>query len=169
MHHQHRLPLPDQGVQHGQDGLLRHDIDGGQGFVHHRHLAGAAEIASDPVTIAELLIGAPYGWGGRSERGIDCSGLVQLALSMCGIAAPRDTDQQRTAVGEARDPGGPLACGDLVYFPGHVGLMVDGAHLLHANAFWMRTVIEPLADVIDRVRPSHPEPVLAVRQLPPAA
>ena len=158
-----RLPMGSFIAAVGAEGAFVRVADG---FIHQRHLSGASERAADPVSVAGLLSGAPYGWGGRSERGIDCSGLVQMALSLCGIPAPRDTDQQRAVIGVAADPAGPLQRGDLVYFPGHVGLMADGENLLHANAHWMRVVTEPLAHVLARLKPDHPEPVLAVRRLP---
>lgn len=140
-----------------------------RGYLHVRHAAELGAPETDPVAVAERLLGAPYGWGGRSQAGVDCSGLVQVALGSCGIAAPRDTDQQREALGQAVDPGSPVERGDLVYFPGHVGIMADGERLLHANAHWMSTVIEPLADVIDRLRPKYDDPVLAVRRVSLAA
>lgn len=157
-----RWPLGSLAAALGEEGSF---VRVAEGFIHRRHLAAMTELSADPVAVAALLVGAPYGWGGRSERGIDCSGLVQVALAMCGIACPRDTDQQRAALGEAADPAQPRRRGDLVYFPGHVGLMVDAGQLLHANAHWMRVVTEPLADVIARLRPDHAEPVIAVRRV----
>ena len=124
-------------------------VAGPLGHVHVRHLAPLDRPASDPVAIAERLIGTPYRWGGRSGDGIDCSGLVQLALAFCGIAAPRDSDQQH-ALGAEVPADEPLRRGDFVFLPGHVGLMMDSDTLLHANAHWMATVREPLADVIAR-------------------
>jgi hypothetical protein len=119
----------------------------GGGFVHLRHVSRPPE---DYIEVARLFIGAPYLWGGRTPLGVDCSGLVQAALAAGGVQAPRDSDQQLAALGtevafEAR------AAGDIVFFPGHVGILVPGDRLLHANAFWMAAVEEPLADVIARI------------------
>lgn len=136
------------------------------GFVHRRHIAPIAVDESDPVTIAERLLGMPYLWGGRGGGGIDCSGLVQLALGLCGIVAPRDTDQQRDALGEEIAGDDDLRRGDIIFFPGHVGFMADGERLIHANAHWMAVTVEPLADVVARLKPNHDKPVLARRRLP---
>src|SRR3546814_13334639 len=65
-----------------------------EGFIHLRHLSPVDAVQDDPVAIAERLTGTPYLWGGRSSDGLDCSGMVQLCFSLCGIALPRDTDQQ---------------------------------------------------------------------------
>ncbi len=134
----------------------------GGGFVHNRHITG---LRADPVAVARLFLGTPYLWGGRTGDGIDCSGLVQAALLACGIAAPRDSDQQRDEIGMAvafadRRPG------DLVFFPGHVGLLTDGDRLLHANAHWMSTVEEPLSDVVARLLAAGVDtPVTGVRRI----
>ena len=122
-------------------------IDGG-GFLHRRHVVALDAIA-DHVEVAERLTGVPYRWGGRSGDGIDCSGLVQLALGFAGIAAPRDSDQQ-AELGIPVAEGAPLQRGDLVFLPGHVGIMASPTELLHANAHWMRVAAEPLADVLAR-------------------
>lgn len=157
-----RLPLGARIHAQAEDGAF---LRTAAGWIHRRHADRADTSEPDHVAVAEQLLGAPYGWGGRSEAGVDCSGLVQIALMACGVACPRDTDQQREGVGTGVDPAGPLRRGDLVYFPGHVGIMIDGARLLHANAFWMSTVVEPLAAVVARLRPQHAEPVVAVRRL----
>lgn len=136
-----------------------------EGFLHHRHVQPAGDRAVDPVAIAELLLGMPYLWGGRGSDGIDCSGLVQVAMAACGIALPRDTDQQRGFPCEELSPDTALRRGDIIHFPGHVGLMVDTTRLIHANAHWMAVVIEPLADVVARLAPNHDRPILARRRL----
>jgi hypothetical protein len=133
------------------------------GYVHRRHIATIDGYAADPVAVAELFLGTPYKWGGRTRSGIDCSGLVQIALGACGIACPRDSDMQAALGREVEDR--RYRRGDLVFFPGHVGFMFDETRLLHANAFFMSTVIEPLDDVVGRLLPQYETPVTAVRRL----
>jgi cell wall-associated NlpC family hydrolase len=117
----------------------------GGGFLHRRHVETAP---ADRFAAAALFMGAPYLWGGRTPDGVDCSGLVQQALAAEGITLRRDTDLQR-AEGETV-PFRARTSGDLMFWPGHVGLLLDGDELCHANAFWMAVVTEPLADVIAR-------------------
>ncbi|TVV70704.1 C40 family peptidase [Sphingomonas solaris] len=119
------------------------------GYIHARHLAPVETPVADPVAVAETLVGAPYLWGGRGDGGVDCSGLVQRALGLAGIAAPRDSDQQRS-LGREIGEGEALRRGDIILFPGHVGMMVDDTRLIHANAHWMAVTIEPLDTVTGR-------------------
>lgn len=117
------------------------------GFVHLRHLA---EPGLDWVAVAQGFLGSPYRWGGRSRTGVDCSGLIQLAWKLTGRPARRDSDMLFADAGEDVAEGAPLQRGDVAWWPGHIGVMVDEARLLHANAFWMTTVIEPLPVVVER-------------------
>ncbi len=125
----------------------------GRGFVVASHVAPLEQVSSDPVTIVEGLLGTPYLWGGRSPLGIDCSGLVQLAFSMVRTSLPRDTDMQaRLGSAVATDASlAGLRRGDLVFWPGHVGVMGDDATLLHANAHHMLVAAEPLRSAWDRI------------------
>lgn len=135
------------------------------GHVHAAHVEPIDTRAIQPIAAARLFTGAPYVWGGRSPDGVDCSGLVQVALAACGIMAPRDSDQQLAALGTAV-PFGERAAGDLIFFPGHVGILADGDRLFHANAHWMSTVEEPLAAVVARLEATGvPAPVTGVRRL----
>lgn len=136
-----------------------------RGFVHKRHVAAIDERHGDFVQNAFRLIGAPYLWGGRGAGGVDCSGLVQLALDLAGLDCPRDSDQQGRSLGRALDPDESLERGDLVFFPGHVGFMTDGLNLLHANAWWMAVTVEPLAEVISRIAQTHEQPLLSRRRI----
>lgn len=115
----------------------------GGGWFVRDHLASIGVFETDPAEVALRYVGTPYLWGGRESLGLDCSGLTQQAFGACGIALPRDTDQQAqggTAVAE-----GDLARGDLVFWKGHVAMMLDGERIVHANAHHMATAIEPLS------------------------
>jgi len=155
------LPIGAQVAGVEEDRFLRID----EGYIHQRHVAPLEAVEADPVAVAERMIGSPYLWGGRGGGGVDCSGLIQRAFELAGKAAPRDSDMQRDRFGEPLPDGAPLRRGDLVFFPGHVGLMADAERLLHANAFWMSTVIEPLSDVVDRLKPTHAQPIIARKRI----
>jgi cell wall-associated NlpC family hydrolase len=120
------------------------------------------------VAIAELFLETPYLWGGRTSEGIDCSGLVQTALTAAGVASPRDSDMQEAGLGKPRaldDPKAPLERGDLVFWKGHVGIMRDPVTLVHANGWHMKTVSEPLAQARERIAAKGGGKITSVRKL----
>jgi cell wall-associated NlpC family hydrolase len=129
------------------------------GYVPVVHLSAVASTEPDFVAVAERFVGVPYLWGGKTSLGLDCSGLVQVALSAAGIACPRDSDMQERSLGNAVDPGDVenLQRGDLLFWPGHVGIMRDRRTLLHANAFHMAVAVEPVVDALARIRASGSE------------
>ena len=122
----------------------------GAGWMVEAHLTPIGLYFDDLAELAKAYLAAPYQWGGRESAGLDCSGLVQQALYAAGRAGPRDTDMQGARVGR---PVGraELRRGDLVFWPGHVAMMIDETHILHANAHHMAVRIEPLADAIARI------------------
>ncbi|MEM6762442.1 MAG: NlpC/P60 family protein [Pseudomonadota bacterium] len=122
-----------------------------EGYVLVQHLSQLDALTGDWVAVAERFLGVPYVWGGKTPNGIDCSGLVQLSLAVAGHAAPRDSDMQMAELGNALPDGEALRRGDLIFWRGHVGIMVDGERLLHANGFHMVTAIEPLQDTVGRL------------------
>ncbi|WP_319936759.1 C40 family peptidase [Thermohalobaculum sediminis] len=129
------------------------------GHVMAEHLESLARPAPDWVAEAERLVGVPYLWGGRSSFGIDCSGLVQVARQAAGHACPRDSGVQATALGATLPPGAAPRRGDLFFWRGHVGVMLDGTRLLHANAHHMAVAIEPLAEAVGRIETAGGGPV----------
>ena len=134
-------------------------------WIYATHLA--KDFGKDPVSEALKFLYTPYLWGGRSNAGIDCSGLVQIALASVGITVPRDTDMQEAAIGNILDENDVPEHGDLAFFPGHVGFMLDDMHLLHANAHHMRVSIDPLKEVIDIVSFQTDKPPLScIKRLP---
>ncbi|MCJ2080605.1 C40 family peptidase [Methylobacterium sp. J-090] len=134
------------------------------------HCAALGQTESDFAGTAERLVGTPYLWGGRTSLGLDCSGLVQLCLAVAGIAAPRDADQQERGLGHALPPGlDGLRRGDLVFWRGHVGLMLDATRLIHANGFHMAVAVEPLSEAVARILENSYGPVTSIRRLTPSA
>jgi cell wall-associated NlpC family hydrolase len=123
------------------------------GYLPAQHLAPLTTNESDFVAVAERFIGTPYLWGGKSSLGIDCSGVVQVALAASGIRAPRDSDMQETSLG-ADVPLSQIAGlrrGDLVFWKGHVAIARDATTLVHANAHHMATAIESTHAAVARI------------------
>jgi cell wall-associated NlpC family hydrolase len=137
-------------------------------YVPAVHLAPIDTNEPDFVAVAERFLGAPYLWGGKTVLGLDCSGLVQIALAACGIACPRDSDMQEKALGAPVTPAADfsdLRRGDLVFWKGHVAIVRDRSSLIHANAFHMAVAIEPVAEAVARIRNAGDE-VSSIRQFP---
>lgn len=125
-----------------------------QGFIPLQHLAPIGEHETDFVGVAQRFLGMPYLWGGRSNIGLDCSGLVQIALQSAGYDCPRDSDMQAKIGKEVSFAGDESALrrGDLVCWNGHIGIVSARGRLLHANAFHMAVAEEPLSEAIARIR-----------------
>jgi gamma-D-glutamyl-L-lysine dipeptidyl-peptidase len=83
-------------------------------------------LRGDPLTEARAFLGVPYEWGGLSERGIDCSGLVRVAFARAGKWVPRDSPEQEEAATEIGED--DLRPGDLITY------IKDGA--IDHIAFW---------------------------------
>lgn len=161
------LPLGAQVCATGEDkGYAR--LSGG-GFVHAAHLAPLDSREPDFVAVAERFLHAPYLWGGRTVRGLDCSGLVQVALQAARIDAPRDADMQEALLGRplplGDDAPGALRRGDLVFWQGHVAVMIDGERMIHANGHHMAVAVEPFAEARARILAASHGAVTSLRRL----
>lgn len=121
------------------------------GYMPKDHLRPLDEVESDPVAVAERLLGTPYLWGANSVQGIDCSGLAQAALGACGIAAPGDSDMQ-AAGGRPVQDDTVLQPGDLVFWKGHVAMVSGPDEIIHATAAFMQVVRESLSGAVERIR-----------------
>lgn len=136
------------------------------GWVLEDLLAPIDRLQTDPASVAAQFLTTPYLWGGRDCLGVDCSGLTQLAFEACGIGFPRDSDMQYDWGGSPiinwQVPGA-LQRNDLVFWKGHVGIMLDADTLLHANAHHMAVAQEPLRGAIERIASYYGEPIGARR------
>lgn len=155
-----RLPYAARLEVTGSSGEF--DQLGQVGWVAKSQISPMTHHATDFVAEAQRLVCVPYLWGGRSATGLDCSALIQLSLAVCGHDFPRDSDMQRA---EGVEVTGLRTRGDLVFWKGHVGVLVDPDTLLHANAWTMSVHVEPLATAISRIGRTSSGDVLAIRRL----
>jgi gamma-D-glutamyl-L-lysine dipeptidyl-peptidase len=149
-------PLAVESIEHGwasvrtaygYPGWIREDALGGEPDGEWPGLPRAG----DPVEQARAYLGTPYEWGGLTERGIDCSGLVHIAHRRLGRLIPRDAHEQEAAAEALGED--DLRAGDLVFFgpterADHVAFWLGDGRILHATGRdgTQAVVEEPLAN-----------------------
>jgi len=135
-------------------------------YLPRQHLGDIDRFVEDFVAVAERLVGTPYLWGGKSSIGIDCSGLVQVALNAAGTGCPRDSDMQQDSLGRLLGlaESSQLKRGDLMFWKGHVAIVRDAESIVHANAHHMATAIENTRDAVARIKAAGSE-ITAIKRL----
>ena len=130
------------------------------------HVGSLAGCAADFVAVAEQFVGTPYLWGGKTSFGVDCSGLVQVALNAAGIGCPRDSDLQEIGLGRSLEQAEAkrLKRGDLIFWKGHVAIVRDANTIVHANAHHMATVIESTREAVARIKAAGSE-ITSIKRL----
>lgn len=120
------------------------------GYVPRKHIVSLDHVEKDWVASAQKLEGTPYKWGGRDSIGIDCSALLQLSYQTYGKSIPRNTSQQIKLEKNIIKSINSLKRGCVIFWKGHVGIMIDKLNCIHANAFHMETKTEPLSHIMNR-------------------
>jgi cell wall-associated NlpC family hydrolase len=137
-------------------------------YIHREHIRKISDTpkVTDFTSIAEMHLGLPYIWGGISTVGLDCSGLVLSSLRAVGSDSPRDTDMMEEKLGTYLSTmQTDLFRGDLVFWKGHVGIMVSKSDIIHANAFHMSVTVEPLSVVSDRILEQGGGKITSIKRL----
>ncbi|MBL4645753.1 MAG: C40 family peptidase [Rhizobiales bacterium] len=147
------VQVTGQAQTRGTDYVLVTLPNGDEGTMIAKHLRALDNPVSDWVSLCEQYLHVPYLWGGRSSVGLDCSALLQVPRLMAHKPTLRDSDMQSTMGTELElkpDFGG-LQRGDLIFWPGHVAIMIDESNIIHANGHHMSVEIEPLAQAEARI------------------
>ena len=134
-------------------------------FLPKTHLFPLGQYFQDYVAIAQQFLGCQYLWGGQTHLGIDCSGLVKTALNACGFSCSRDSDVQADQLGSYIPSQNLGKRGDLVFWKGHVGILLDKCTILHANASTMSVSKEPLEQVCQRIFALEGDTYLGIKSL----
>ncbi|HKQ70348.1 MAG TPA: NlpC/P60 family protein [Polyangiaceae bacterium] len=111
----------------------------------------APEAARAAVAFAAAQIGKPYCWGGGGPGCFDCSGLAQAAWSYAGVRLPRTSHDIADSLDEV--PVVDVRAGDILWWPGHVGIYAGSGWVIDALDSQHGVVVRPAVDPYRAFRP----------------
>ncbi len=138
---------------------LNSNLNKKYGFISQNQIIRKDYSLKNFVEFAKKFIGVPYRWGGRNSIGVDCSALIQISMAFSGINLPRDSYDQYMFFKSNKNfilKDNPsdlnfLKKGNLVYWPGHIGIMVNKKSIIHASGHHSLVLVENLSDALKRI------------------
>lgn len=109
----------------GEKGWIREEA------VEQQQSESANDLRQNLVATALMYLGTQYRWGGKTPMGIDCSGLTSMAYMINGVMLPRDSQDQMNFMRKLQRR--ESKSGDLLFFPGHVGMYIGEDKFVHAT------------------------------------
>ena len=101
------------------------------------------------VKIFKLFLKTKYVWGGKTNKGIDCSALLQIFFYYNNLFYPRDTkDQINYSIKKISKK---FKKGDIIFWKGHVAICINSKQLIHAYGPEKRVLIMPIKKTIKRI------------------
>jgi len=120
--------------------------------------------AKDSFRNINKFINVKYKWGGKHFSGVDCSGLIQLFLNFNNKFCPRDTkDQIKYFKKKVKLVN--IKKNDLIFWKGHVALVVSKNSLIHGYGPFKKVVVMPINKTIDRIYKTANLKVTGIRRI----
>jgi gamma-D-glutamyl-L-lysine dipeptidyl-peptidase len=110
------------------------------------------------------FINTKYKWGEKSFNGVDCSGLVQLFLNFNNKFCPRDTRDQIKYFKKKIELKN-IKKNDLIFWKGHVAVIISRNNLIHAYGPFKKTVKMPINKTINRIYKTANLKVTGIRRI----
>ncbi len=101
------------------------------------------------IKIFKLFLKTKYVWGGKTNKGIDCSALLQIFFFYNNLFYPRDTkDQIKYSI---KTKSKKFKKGDIIFWKGHVAICINSKQLIHAYGPEKRVIVMPINETIKRI------------------
>ena len=144
----------------GKDKLSRKKT----GYIFVKHISPGFKKQNNWINLAKEFVSSPYSWGGKTCKGIDCSGLVQSCLQYVNFPFPRNSADQQKFNSPSITDISYIEKGSLIFWKGHVAIGISDKKIIHSNIFHMSVKIESFDDANKRLKDICGN-VLCIRQL----
>ena len=135
-----------------------------KGWIHKNDIKPISYVEKNPFKKINIFKSIKYKWGGKSFKGIDCSGLIQIFLNFNNKFCPRDAkDQVRYFKKNVKFKN--IKKNDIIYWKGHVALAISSRKLIHAYGPMKKTVIMGIDQTIKRIQRSADLKVIGIKRL----